>query len=312
MITLTQLEYVIALDTYRHFGEAAQACQVTQPTMSMQVKKLEDDLGVVLFDRSRQPIMPTEVGVAVVAQARQILAEAARLPEIVQSFQGRIEGSLHIGIIPTLAPYLLPLFIGDFARQYPDLQLHILELTTEDIRSRLKKDLLDVGILVTPVSEPGLQELVLFYEEIKIFVHAGHPLTTQHSVRAQDLDPSRMWMLSNGHCFRNQVLNLCGGPKQPANLPFRYESGSLETLKKIVEAEGGYTLLPELATASMAADEEAQVLSFDGIRPLREVSLLYSRRQSKQRVIAALADHIRRSVPPFMLRADRGAVVEWQ
>ena len=179
MPTITQLEYIVAVDTYRHFGIAAQKCYVTQPTLSMQIKKAEEELGVILFERSKQPIIPTDIGIPIIEQARVILREMQRIDDIIANFHNEVSGSLRLGIIPTLAPYLLPLFVGSLIRKYPKINLIVKEMTTADIKSALQNDLLDVGLLVTPLQEPSIYEMPLFYEEIKLYLHPEHQLLSE-------------------------------------------------------------------------------------------------------------------------------------
>ena len=292
MITLTQLEYIVAVDEYRHFATAADKCFVTQPTLSMQIKKLEDDLGVIIFDRSRQPVVPTDIGYKLIEQARTVLASTQRIKEIINEEKQEVAGTLKIGIIPTLAPYLLPIFIGDYIRRYPGVQVEVEELVSEEIIKRLKKDMLDVGIFVTPFHDEKIVERPVFYEEIAT---------------------PEIWMLGDGHCFRDQVVNLCDMHEtQHKNLPFEFESNSLETLMKIVDREGGFTLIPELATQDMTEEKKKQVRSFTTYTPLREVSVIYSRHYAKQRLIDLLCEDIKRVVPPRMLKKERGKIVEWK
>ena len=313
MITLVQLEYIVAVDTYRHFATAAEKCFVTQPTLSMQVKKLESDLGIKIFDRSKQPVIPTDAGAEIILQARNILREVEQINDTVQQHKQTISGHLKIGIIPTLAPYLLPLFIGKIARNKPELHLHVQELVTEEIIQSLKKDLLDVGILVTPLNESGLTEDPLFYEEIKVYTNPDYPFAKQKEIKLEDISSPDIWLLNHGHCFRYQMVNLCSFQlAHKSSLPFEYESGSIETLKKIVDNEGGFTLMPELALRDLSPKKGACVKSFQNINPIREVSLVYTRNFAKRRIIGFLKEQIQKSVPTEMLNKERGSVVEWK
>lgn len=313
MITLTQLEYIVAVDEYRHFATAADKCFVTQPTLSMQIKKLEDDLGVIIFDRSRQPVVPTDIGYKLIEQARTVLASTQRIKEIINEEKQEVAGTLKIGIIPTLAPYLLPIFIGDYIRRYPGVQVEVEELVSEEIIKRLKKDMLDVGIFVTPFHDEKIVERPVFYEEMLVYAHPDHELLKKKDVEIQDIATPEIWMLGDGHCFRDQVVNLCDMHEtQHKNLPFEFESNSLETLMKIVDREGGFTLIPELATLDMTAEKKKQVRSFTTYTPLREVSVIYSRHYAKQRLIDLLCEDIKRVVPPRMLKKERGKIVEWK
>ncbi|MCQ4875331.1 MULTISPECIES: LysR substrate-binding domain-containing protein [Odoribacteraceae] len=313
MITLTQLEYIVAVDEYRHFATAADKCFVTQPTLSMQIKKLEDDLGVIIFDRSRQPVVPTDIGYKLIEQARTVLASTQRIKEIINEEKQEVAGTLKIGIIPTLAPYLLPIFIGDYIRRYPGVQVEVEELVSEEIIKRLKKDMLDVGIFVTPFHDEKIVERPVFYEEMLVYAHPDHELLKKKDVEIQDIATPEIWMLGDGHCFRDQVVNLCDMHEtQHKNLPFEFESNSLETLMKIVDREGGFTLIPELATQDMTEEKKKQVRSFTTYTPLREVSVIYSRHYAKQRLIDLLCEDIKRVVPPRMLKKERGKIVEWK
>ncbi|MBL4594803.1 MAG: hydrogen peroxide-inducible genes activator [Flavobacteriales bacterium] len=310
MTSLIQLEYIVAVDTYRHFVTAAEKCFVTQPTLSMQIKKMEDDLGIVIFDRTKQPIIPTEIGIKIIEQARTTISEAKKINEIINDYSNSITGEISIGIIPSLAPYLLPLFIGKFTKKYPDVSVKVVELLTDEIISQLKKDTLDVGILVTPLQEKGIIEEVLFYEEMKIISNKSHAFATKNNIKTEDLTSDGLWLLNNGHCFRSQVVNLCsyktGVGKKPL---FDYESGSLETIKKLVEIEGGYALFPELAVDTKSSNTITKQINKT---PLREVSFAYTRNYSKKRLLNILSQDIKNAVPKYMLSKERGFVVEWR
>ena len=310
MITLTQLEYIVAIDEYRHFATAAEKCFVTQPTLSMQIKKLEDELGVIIFDRSRQPVVPTDLGAKLIEQARMTLSATQRIKEIIQEEQQEVEGTLKIGIIPTLAPYLLPVFIGPYIRKYPAVKVEVEELVSEEIIRRLKRDILDVGLFVTPYHDEKIVERPVFYEEMLVYAHPDCELLKKKEVGHEDIVTSDIWMLGNGHCFRNQVVNLCEmSASQHKNLPFEFESNSLETLMRIVDVEGGFTLIPELALQYMSPEKKKQVRSIANTKPLREVSVIYSRHFTKQRLITLLCDEIKSVVPAHMLKRDRGCLL---
>ncbi len=313
MVTFAQLEYIVAVDTYRHYVTAAEKVFVTQPTLSMQIKKLEESLGVLIFDRSKQPIMPTDLGEKLIAQARIILREREKMSVLISEFQGKVSGNLKVGIIPTLAPYLVPRFVGSFVRAYPDIHLQIKELKTNEMLLELQKDLIDVGILVTPVKAQKLLKIPLFYEELKLYLAHNHDFVQDSDIDLDDIDISEIWLMEQGHCFRNQVYNFCQLNKEVrSQLPFRYESGSLETLRQLVDNEGGFTLLPELATLNLSADAQCQVKNLKGIPPLREVSLVYGRSFVKEKLLEVLEKHLKNAVPHPMLDAHRGVVVEWQ
>ncbi len=307
-MTLTQLEYLVAVDTHRSFAKAAKHCYVTQPTLSMQIKKVEEELKVLLFDRSKKPVVTTEMGIQVINQARIILQEADRIPEIIQDQKDEIKGELHIGIIPTLSPYLLPLFITKFIEKYPEVTLVVEEILTTEIIQKLKDDRLDVGILVTPLDEKSIVEFPMFYEKFFIYMSTKHPLFTKEQINLKELDISEMWLLQEGHCFRSQTLNICG-EKKMENTRLRFESGSLETLKRIVEKQFGYTFLPELATIDMESLSTKYVKSFQKPEPMREVSLITHRSFIKKRLINLLFNEIKAHIPPHLLDKNRGKII---
>ena len=276
-------------------------------------KKLEDELGVIIFDRSRQPVVPTDLGAKLIEQARMTLSATQRIKEIIQEEQQEVEGTLKIGIIPTLAPYLLPVFIGPYIRKYPAVKVEVEELVSEEIIRRLKRDMLDVGLFVTPYHDEKIVERPVFYEEMLVYAHPDSELLKKKEVGHEDIVTSDIWMLGNGHCFRNQVVNLCEmSASQHKNLPFEFESNSLETLMRIVDVEGGFTLIPELALQYMSPEKKKQVRSIANTKPLREVSVIYSRHFTKQRLITLLCDEIKSVVPAHMLKRDRGMIVEWK
>ena len=313
MVTLTQLEYIVAVDTFRHFGKAAESCFITQPTLSMQIKKLEEDLEVIIFDRSKQPLIPTDVGKRIIEQARIILQESAKIDTIVKEHKNLISGELKIGIIPTLAPYLLPLFIGNYKRKYPNILIKVEELTTNNIIDRLHRDLIDVGILVTPLREDRINEKPLFYEGMLIYAHEEHPLHKKEKIVVKDLASPGIWLLSDGHCFRNQIVNLCSFKGVSSEeLPFYFEAGSLETLMNIIDKEGGITIIPELATLGMPETRFEHVRRFSDMNPLREVSLVYSRHFAKYKLIELLWKEIVAAMPEKLLQKERGTIVEWR
>jgi len=297
-MTFVQLEYIVAVDTYRHFAMAAGHCFVTQPTLSMQVQKLEEELGLKLFDRSKQPVIPTEAGREVIEQARKILAEKQVIGEIVQEKKGVLTGELRIGIIPTLAPYLLPLFVQDFSAKYPQIKLVVNELTTELLVGRLREGRIDVGILVTPLQENGIREKVLFYEELLVYVSRKNAAWKKTYMLAQDIDPNKLWLLEEGHCFRSQIVRLCELRKaSKEGSHFDYEAGSLETLRRMVELNDGITILPELAARDLTAKQRQLIRHFKRPAPMREVSLVTHRDFVKQRLVQALHKEILLSVP---------------
>ncbi|MDX2049350.1 MAG: hydrogen peroxide-inducible genes activator [Chitinophagaceae bacterium] len=297
-MTFVQLQYIVAVDMYRHFASAASHCYVTQPTLSMQVHKLEEELGIKIFDRSKQPVIPTEAGLEIIEQAKKILAEKNNITELVQTRKGILNGELKVGIIPTLAPYLLPLFVQEFTRKYPQVKLVVTEMMTDLLVSRLREGRLDVGILVTPLQEYGIKEHVLFYEELLLYVSRKNEAYKKTYVLAQDIDPDKLWLLEEGHCFRSQIVNLCELQKaSKLGHPFEYEAGSIETLRRMVELNEGITILPELATMDLNKKQQELLRYFKRPAPMREVSLVVHRDFVKKRLVEVLKKEIIASVP---------------
>jgi LysR family hydrogen peroxide-inducible transcriptional activator len=300
-MNIQQLEYIIAVDNSRHFVKAAEKCFVTQATLSMMIKKLEEELNVKIFDRSRQPVIPTEIGKKIIAQAKVILQESKRLAEIVQEEQGELTGELKIGIIPTLAPYLLPLFMNSFLQKYPSVRLKISELTTDEIIHRLEQHDLDVGLLSTPLNQPSLTEQPLFYEEFVVYASAKEKLLSKKYVLAKDIDINRLCLLEEGHCLRSQVFNLCelkNKEKQVHQLDFA--TGSIETLKRIVETNQGITILPFLALKDMTTKQKDNIRHFKSPAPAREIGLVTYRYFVKEQLIKGLKEEILKNIPAGM------------
>lgn len=309
-MTLTQLAYLVAVDTHQHFGRAAESCNVTQPTLSMQLRKLERTLGVLLFDRSRVPVVPTEVGSLVIAQARVALREAARISDVRDAAAGIVAGELRLGVIPTLAPYLLPRVLPVLAHDYPQLELIIEERVTDDILDGLRRDTLDAGVVASPVTSPNLIERVLFSEPFVGYVSASHRLARRRSISAADLSLDDLWLLAEGHCFRTQTVQLCsersargGRSEGSCTVGVRFESGNLETLKRLVERGVGMTLLPALAAADLCTAAQRRLLRpFSKPAPSRDIRLVLRRAYHKQYLVNAVVDCLLNTLPDISAR----------
>lgn len=308
MPSFAQLEYLLAVDTHRHFGRAAKACHITQPTLSAGIAKLEEELGIALFDRSVQPIMPTSDAIAVIEQARTVIAEFAKISVLAAGSSREIVGKISIGVIPTLSSYLIPLFLEEFAGTYPKLQIEIREMTTGEITEALARESIDVGILALPIEGSALQTISLFNEPFYLYVHEDHEYAKRKSIDPTELDGREMWLLEEGHCFRNQVLQACKlRGKRPALSNVRFESGSLETLKRLVARGLGYTLVPHLAIALAGeSDESAKVIKFTKPMPAREIGLIFRRLQLKRPAIEALAVAVKKNLPRSLIAAGQG------
>ena len=299
MLTITQLEYLLAVDKDRHFGKAAQECHVSQPSLSAQIQKLEEELEVIVFDRSKKPILTTEVGKKVIEQARIVIHEHRKLKTIADLNASEPKGKFELAVIPTLAAYVIPLFIGDFSKKYPQVELRINEYKTEDIIKLLTNDEIDAGLLVTPLDDNRLIERHLFYEPFYCYLNKNHPLAKKKLISGNDLNSGDLWLLSEGHCFRDQVLKICSMDRNKSVLPnIQFESGNLDTLIKLVKSNSGFTLLPQLAVDGLPPAEVAEhIKKFKSPVPTREVSLVYSRSFLKETIIAALEDSILLHLP---------------
>lgn len=308
-MTLTQLEYIVALDTCRHFVHAAEKCFVTQPTLSMQIQKLEEELGVKIFDRTKQPVIPTEIGIGILEQARIILRESERIKQLIQDQTDTLAGELRIGIIPTLAPYLLPTLYTHMRSSHPHLVLVVKEAKTEELVHELKNNRLDCAIVVTPLNEISIKEDVLFYEELYVYVSEKNILANKQFVLANEINPEQLWLLEEGHCFRSQVLNLCELRKN-SDVYFKYETGNLETLKRMVDKSDGITILPELAVKEIAPDFKKFVKPLQSPKPAREVSLVTHRDHIKTKSIKTLKEEILSIIPDSMRHLKNKKVVE--
>lgn len=308
-MTLVQLEYIVAVDTYRSFVTAADKCFVTQPTLSMQVQKLEELISVKIFDRSKQPVSPTEIGAQIIAQARIILQESGKIKELINSQQQDVLGELRIGVIPTVAPYLLPEVISAMLDKYPELKLLIWEYTTEDIIHHLKTGVLDCGILATPLTDPNITEIPLYYENFVSYISKNSKLYKKKAVDAEDLNEENIWLLNEGHCMRNQVLNICRSTKNNRLQGLEYNTGSVETLVRMVDLNGGATLLPELAITELNAKQINKVRHFKSPEPVREISLVTHKNFIKKRILNALKDEILEIIPKAMKQKKKKDVV---
>lgn len=297
MATLTQYEYLIAIDDFRHFGKAAKHCHVSQPSLSLQLQKLEEELGVTLFDRSKKPILPTEVGKKIISQARKVVKENQKVQQLVN--EDVLSGPFTLAVIPTLAPYLIPLFISEFSKSFPRVQLNIVEMKTEDILHSIKDDKIDGALLVTPLYDDQIIERVLFYEPFCVFHSPDHPMGKRKSVKVEDIKKYPSWLLEEGHCLRNQLLNLCElneGNNILNNVSFK--SGNLETLLNLVRQKEGMTVITELAKQQLSNTEQKKMVKeFSRPIPTREVSIISSRTFLKEGIITKLEELILKNLP---------------
>lgn len=297
-MNLQQLEYIIALDNHRQFARAAEKCFVTQPTLSMMVQKLEGELGLRIFDRSRQPIVPTREGEEVITRAKQIMADVNRLRDFARQLKQDVAGKVRLGVIPTVAPYLLPLFLKPFTEKYPNLKLSIREIVTDEIIHGLKTDELDIALLATPLKDPKLVEHPLYREVFYAYVSENEKASKKRFLLPKDLDLSKLWLLEEGHCFRNQILDLCElKKKDSASDRLHYETGSIETLKNLVDHHQGVTILPHLALRDLTKKQREKIREFAPPKPVREISLVVNTNFHRTRLLEAMKEEILRQLP---------------
>lgn len=295
MPSITQLRYLIAVDRVRHFGKAAKDCTVSQPSLSMQIQKAEDDLGFPVFDRTKKPIRPSSKGRIFLAHARKLLADYDALMAQSKSESEEISGEFVLYLIPTVIPYLLPKFLEPFLSAYPRVELTIKEATTEECIEAIKEGVCDSAILALPIEEKGLRERSLFYEPFFVYAHHDHPLLDAPNLTQKHLIDDSLWLLEEGHCFRNQVLSFCSLAKSSRvgrnNLHF--EAGSLETLRQIVRHSGGFTVVPKMLVDTLGRKEiKSHVAEFASPVPHREIGIVYLREQWKKDIIAAIMEVI--------------------
>jgi LysR family hydrogen peroxide-inducible transcriptional activator len=299
-MNIQQLEYIIAVDNYRHFSKAAEASFVTQPTLSMMIQKLEEELGVKLFDRSQLPVQPTEIGTRLINQARLALAQLNQIKEIVQEEKGIVKGVFRLAIIPTISPYLLPKLMQVHSENKFDIRIVISELTTVQILKGLANDSIDGGILATPLIEPAIREHPIYYERFFAYVSPMEKaLFAKTSLNESDLTSTRLWLLDEVHCFRTQILHLCNLKKRRNGNQsiFTYEAGSIDTLINIVDQNEGLTVIPEMALAHLSEVQKKNVRPFKNSTPVREVSLITRKEFYRERLLNIIIDEVKTAVP---------------
>jgi len=307
-MTLQQLEYVIALNTYRHFVTAAKKCFVTQPTITIQVKKLEDEIGFSIFDKSKSPFKPTDLGVMFINKAEVIIREVGELKNMVSTELTSVKGKYRIGVIPTISPYLIPLISGSFSEKHQNTILEIEEMQTENIINAIQKREIDIGILVTPLNEPFIREIKLYNEPFVFYGNKSDFLNCKKNITINEIEKmNNVWLLESGHCFRNQVLNICTNPKNNKNIQF--QSGSIETLKKMVDHFGGFTLVPEMAINEY---DKGCTIHFTEPKPIREVSIIVHHSFAKEALVDALRVEILDKTSDKFVKNKKYIKINWR
>lgn len=281
------------VDHLKHFGSAAKACFVSQPSLSAQIQKVEDEIGYLLFDRNKKPIVATGKGVTFVDQAKRVLREHARLNQLAKKDANEISGSLKLGMIPTVAPYLISLFVESFSKKYPKVDIEISEFTTTQIIDEIQKDRIDAAILATPLHQAGFHEVHLYQEPFFVFANPDHELSRIKKVTRKDVNSKGLWLLKDGHCFKNQALDVCGLKSESPLLPnVVFEGGNFETLCRLVKEVGGFTLVPERMTRTLSKADQTCLRPFQNPQPSRQISLVYRRDQWKKDILHALKQDI--------------------
>ncbi len=296
-MTIQQLEYIVALNKFRHFVTASKECGVTQPTLSMMIQKLENELDVSIFDRSKHPIEPTEIGLRIINQAEATLRELNKVKQVIIDETEALSGPLRIGVIPTLSPYLIPKFIKEFKMNYPEIQLIISEMNTETLIQALKRESVDMFIAATPLEEDEFFEIPLYYEKFLAYFSKDHPLRDV-PLSATNLPQDNLWILEEGHCLRDQIFNFC-----QRSLPYNhtFEAGSIDTLVRIVDINGGYSVIPELHMDFLTEAQQINVREINDPPAIREISIVIKNNFIKEKMINAVADTIKSIIPNHML-----------
>ena len=290
-MTIIQLEYFLSVANCGSFSQASEHCFVTQPSLSMQVKALEEELGVVLLDRSKKPVIPTEAGKAVLEQIRTVLKEFNTIREVVAEMKGETAGKMRLGVIPTIAPYILHKFIPAFAKKYPKVELEIREMVTADIVEALNKDRIDAAIVAGGTCGDGIVEQELFNDRFYIYLSPNHPLIERTNIRIEDIDPSELILLSPGNCLRDQIIELCQASREMPR-HYAFESGTLDTLMRIVDCTGCMTVIPEMALEYIPEEHRKQVKTLARGASSRKIALAVRRTYVKGAIVKALSDTI--------------------
>jgi LysR family hydrogen peroxide-inducible transcriptional activator len=290
-MTIIKLEYLIAVANCGSFSLASQQSFVTQPSLSMQIKALEEELGVILLERTKKPVIPTEAGEVVIRNAREALKAYNYVRESVNELRGEIAGTLRLGVIPTVGPYLLHRFIPEFMRKYPKIELDVYEMETQPIVAALQRDSIDAALLSSGTTPDGIMEYELFSDRFHLYVSPSNDLYERSNIRIEDIDMRQLILLSQGHCMRDQVLELCQAHRA-THSRYNFECGSLETLLRIVDCTNCVTVIPEMATAFVSEDRRGQIKTLAKGATSRKIALAVRRTYVKHSIISALREAV--------------------
>lgn len=305
-MTLQQLNYALALGKYRSFKAASQKLDISQPALSIQIQKLEDEIGVVLFDRSSSPVSVTDEGSLFLIRAEELVVNAIDLKNFSNDLGADLSGKFKIGIIPTLAPFLVPLFTDDLQSRYPKLELDYYEMTTNEVIDGVRKSELDTGLIATPVNVFGITSESIFYE--KFFFYSSESINSGKDISLRHIDYDNLWILNEGNCFRDQINNFCDLKKLRKGKRFNYRSNSIDALIRIVDVKGGMTILPELTTLILTAEQENNISPIG--KKAREIGIINRKNNNKVRFTEALVSAIKDNIPSTMLKKEGLDVVD--
>ncbi|MDR2651520.1 MAG: hydrogen peroxide-inducible genes activator [Prevotellaceae bacterium] len=301
-MTIQQLEYIVAVDNFRHFAKAAEVCFVTQPTLSMMIQKLEEELDIKIFDRTKHPVEPTQIGEQVIAQARIALKHLKQIKEVVENEKNIVKGKFRLGIIPTIATYLVPELLHQHLATHNDIELILKECTTENIVKEITNGTLDGGVLAGPLNHSELVEYPVYYEKFYAYVSPNDSAYKKRKINLNTVDINNIWLLENEHCFRGQIEHLCTRKRKSSSKKssIRYESGSIETLINVVDYNPGITIIPEMHAMALNEDRQENLREFDNLTAVREVCVVVSKEYVRKTMLNIILDIISNSVPESM------------
>ena len=304
-MTLAQLRYAINLQKYGSFKKASEKLSISQPALSLQIQKLENELGIGLFDRSSNPIVPTGDGVTFLAQAAEIIASVDHLQNRTLNLKNELEGTLTLGVIPTLAPFLVPLFIDQLQEAFPKFKLDIHEMITEDVITEVRGGFLDAGLISTPVEVYGIRSIPIFYERFFFYTSTQ---AKGKNIGLENIDYDSLWLLNEGNCFRDQVNNFCDLTKIQQGRSFNYRSNSIDALIRIVDTKGGMTILPELTTLSLDENQEENISPI--LKKAREIGVITQKTSLKEHFVQKMIEYIKKNIPGNMISAEGIEIVD--